>query len=56
MATSRDPDYLADAAKVKVPVDPVSAQDIYGAIDKLSGASPELFDYVRKLLTAKKGG
>ena len=54
MATSRDPDYLADAAKLKVPIEPVSAADINRAIDSLAKASPEVFDYVRKLMVAKK--
>jgi hypothetical protein len=56
MATSRDPDYLADAATLRVPIEPVSAADIYRAIDKLSGASPQVFDYVRKLMVRTQGG
>ncbi len=56
MATSRDPAYLAEAARVKVPVEPVDAADIEHAIDRLSAASPQLFDYVRNLMAAKKGG
>jgi tripartite-type tricarboxylate transporter receptor subunit TctC len=55
-ATSRDPSYLADAAALKVPIEPVSAQDIYRAIDRLASASPELFDYVRKLMATEKNG
>ena len=56
MATSRDPDYLADAAKLKVPIEPVSAVDINRAIDTLAKASPKVFDYVRRLTVTKKGG
>jgi hypothetical protein len=56
MATSRDPAYLADAARVKVPVEPVDAEAVEQAIDRLSAASPQLFDYVRKLMAANKGG
>jgi len=56
MATSRDPDYLADAAKLKVPIEPVSAADINRAIDTLAKASPKVFDYVRKLMVVKKSG
>lgn len=54
MATSRDPDYLADAAKMKVPIEPVAAADIQRAIDRLSTARPERFDEVRKLMGRKK--
>jgi tripartite-type tricarboxylate transporter receptor subunit TctC len=55
-ATARDPDYLADAASLKIAVDPVNAADIYRAIDKLSAASPDVLDYVRNLINAGKGG
>ena len=50
MAAHRDPDYLAEAAALKIAVNQVSADDVYRAIDHLSGAPPELFDYVRKLM------
>jgi tripartite-type tricarboxylate transporter receptor subunit TctC len=56
MATSRDPDYLADAARLKVPIEPVSAAEISRDIDKLSKASPQVFDYVRKLMVTKRSG
>ncbi len=56
MATSRDPAYLADAAAIKIPIAPVSAAEIEAAINALSAASPTLFDYVRKLMTPKRGG
>jgi tripartite-type tricarboxylate transporter receptor subunit TctC len=54
--TAQDPDYLADAAALKIAVSPVNAADIYRAIDKLSAASPEILDYVRNLMNAGKGG
>lgn len=56
MATLRDPEYLADAATLKIPIEPVSATEIYSAIDKLSKASPQVFYYVRKMMAIKKGG
>ena len=52
--TFRDPAFLADAAKVKFAVSPVGAADIGRAIDKLSAASPELLDEVRKLMMPEK--
>jgi tripartite-type tricarboxylate transporter receptor subunit TctC len=55
-ATAQDPDYLADAAALKIAVDPVNAADIYRAIDRLSTASPEILNYVRNLMNAGKGG
>ena len=49
-ATHRDPQYLAEAAKIGVEVNPVSAADVMASIDTLSKAPPEIFDYVRKLI------
>jgi hypothetical protein len=49
-ATHRDPQYLAEAAKIGVEVNPVSAADVMASIEKLSKAPPEIFDYVRKLI------
>jgi hypothetical protein len=41
---------------VKIAVSPVSAGEIYRAIDELSAASPAILDYVRNLMNAGKGG
>ena len=56
MAAHRDREFLADAATLKVPIDPVSAADVGRAIDRLAGSSPDLFDYMRKLMTAASRG
>lgn len=55
-ATSRDPAYLADAARLKIPIEPVSATQIDQAIARLAAASPQLLDRVRRLMVSKKGG
>jgi hypothetical protein len=39
-----------------VDVNPVNADDIVRSIDQLSRAPPDVFDYVRRLLSASKGG
>jgi tripartite-type tricarboxylate transporter receptor subunit TctC len=52
--TFRDPAFLADAAQAKFAISPVGAADIDRAIDKLSAASPELLDEVRKLMIPEK--
>jgi tripartite-type tricarboxylate transporter receptor subunit TctC len=50
-----DPQYLEDAAKLRIDISPVSAEDVLLAIDRMASAPPELLDYVRKLF-AEKGG
>jgi tripartite-type tricarboxylate transporter receptor subunit TctC len=56
LAAHRDRQYLDEAAKVGVYVGPVSAEEMVRSIEQMSRASPELFEQVRKLLAASKGG
>ncbi len=56
MAVQRDPLYLDDAARLKVDVSPIGADDVVRAIDEIAAAPPDLLDYMRKLLADKKGG
>jgi tripartite-type tricarboxylate transporter receptor subunit TctC len=55
-AAHRNHEYLAEAAAAGVDVNPVNADDIVRSIDQLSRAPPDVFDYVRRLLSASKGG
>jgi tripartite-type tricarboxylate transporter receptor subunit TctC len=56
LAAHRDPQYLEESEKIGVYVSPVSAADMVRSIERLSQASPELFEQVRKLLAGNKGG
>ncbi len=51
-----DPQYLADAARLRVDVSPIVGDQVLQAIDRIANAQPELLDYVRKLLAETKGG
>jgi tripartite-type tricarboxylate transporter receptor subunit TctC len=57
MAVHKDPEYLADAAKIRVEVSPVNHEAVMKAINKIADAPPDLLDYLRKLHSdEKKGG
>jgi tripartite-type tricarboxylate transporter receptor subunit TctC len=56
LAAHRDPQFLAEARAVGLDVSPVNAEELRGAIEEMSRAEPEVFDYVRKLLAGGKGG
>jgi len=56
LAAQRDPQFLEESAKVGVYVSPVSAEDMVRSIERLSQASPDLFEQVRRLLAGNKGG
>ena len=56
LAAHRDRQYLDEAAKVGVYVNPVSAEEMARSIERMSRASPEIFEQVRKLLAPSKGG
>jgi tripartite-type tricarboxylate transporter receptor subunit TctC len=51
----KDPDYLAQAAKLKIDVSPIGGADSLALIERLSQASPDLLDYMRKLHANSKG-
>jgi len=56
LAVHGDPQYLEDAAKLRVDVSPIGADGVLNAIERIANAQPELLEYVRKLLAETKGG
>ena len=40
--------------EVLIDINPVSAAEVVASIEKLASAPPEFFDYVRKLMAARK--
>jgi tripartite-type tricarboxylate transporter receptor subunit TctC len=55
LAVNTDPQYLEDAAKLKLDVSPIGADGVLQAIDRIANAPPEQLEYVRKLLADTKG-
>jgi tripartite-type tricarboxylate transporter receptor subunit TctC len=51
-----DPQYLEDAAKLRVDVSPIDGDGVLQAIERIASAPAELLDYVRRLLAETKGG
>jgi hypothetical protein len=56
LAAHRDLQFLDEAARLGIHVDPVSAEDMVRSIEQMSRAPPEMFDQLRKLLAGSKGG
>jgi tripartite-type tricarboxylate transporter receptor subunit TctC len=50
LAAHRDPDYLADAAKLKVEVSPIGSAEIVQAIERISRTPPDVLRTMAKLL------
>jgi tripartite-type tricarboxylate transporter receptor subunit TctC len=53
--THSDPQYLADAAKQRVDVSPVTAAEVLHALKRIESAPQQQLDYLRRLFTEKKG-
>jgi tripartite-type tricarboxylate transporter receptor subunit TctC len=51
----KDPELLAEAAKLSLGVTPVAGTEFYPLIEQLAKSPPELLDYIRKLQDANKG-
>src|SRR5262245_11944594 len=56
LAVQRDPQYLEEAARLRVDISPIGGDEVLRAIDRIASAPPELLEYVRKLLAETKGG
>ena len=50
------PQYLSDAAELKLDASPIDGDEILRAIDAMAGAPPEFLEYARKLFAETKGG
>ena len=56
LATHSDPQYLEEAAKLKVDVSPVSGVDVLATVERIASTSPRSIDRLRSVLTESKGG
>ena len=56
MATHRDAGFLAEAGKLGLEISPVGAEDVMHSIDAMAHASPDAFNYMKKLMASHKGG
>jgi tripartite-type tricarboxylate transporter receptor subunit TctC len=55
-AVQSDPQYVADAARLKLELSPVGGDEVLRAIERIGAASPDTLDYMKKLLTNTGGG
>jgi tripartite-type tricarboxylate transporter receptor subunit TctC len=55
LAVHRDPQFLADAAQLKIEVDALGAAPVLAAIDGIADAPRELLDQYRRLLAKPQG-
>src|SRR6266851_4679173 len=56
LAAHRDPLFLAEAEKPGVDISPVGAEALTDGIERMARASPDIFDYMKKLFAAHRGG
>jgi tripartite-type tricarboxylate transporter receptor subunit TctC len=55
-AAHRDPQFLAEGAKLGIDISPVTADAIGHALDDMAHASPEVLGYMKRLMAGAKGG
>lgn len=56
IATHKDPQYLEEAAKLRLDVSPVGGADVLQTIERITAASPATLDHLRRLLAETKSG
>jgi tripartite-type tricarboxylate transporter receptor subunit TctC len=54
MAAHKDPQYLAEAEKLKIGVSPIDGDEVLAMIDKMAASPPEVLDKVRALYKPQK--
>ena len=55
LAVHQDPQYLEEAARLKIDVSPIGGDEVLHAIDDIANAPPEMLDYMKRLLAENKG-
>jgi tripartite-type tricarboxylate transporter receptor subunit TctC len=55
-AAHRDPQFLAEGAKLGVDISPVNAEAIGNALNDMAHASPEVFAYMKRLMAGANAG
>src|SRR5437899_10164696 len=50
LAAHRDPQFLAEAERLGLDISPVGAQDVARSIETMARTSPDVFDYMKRLL------
>jgi len=56
LAMHQDPQYLEEAARFRLDVSPIGGGDILRTIERITGASSDVVDHLKRLLTETKGG
>jgi len=55
LAAHRDAEFRAEATKLGVDISPVGTDDMARSIEQMIHASPEAFDYMKRLLASHRG-
>ena len=55
-AVHNDPQYLEEAARLRLEVSPIGGREVLDAIDRIAAAPPDILDHLRRLMAGGKGG
>jgi tripartite-type tricarboxylate transporter receptor subunit TctC len=56
LAVHKDPQYLDEAARLKIDISPIDGAEVLRIVERMAGASPKVIAHLRKLLADGKGG
>jgi tripartite-type tricarboxylate transporter receptor subunit TctC len=56
MAVHKDPQYLEEAAKLKLDISPIDGEEILKVVERIGNAPPAVLEYFKKLQADNKGG
>ena len=55
-AVNTDPQYLEDAAKLRLEVSPIGGPEVLREIERIAAAPPTILDHLKRLIMGNKGG
>jgi hypothetical protein len=56
VSVHNDPQYLDEAAKLRLEVTPIGGREVLNAIDRIAAAPPHILDRLKRLMADRKGG
>ena len=55
LAVQQDQEYLAEAARLRLEISPIGAEEVGETIERIAAAPPSVLDYMRRLMASDKG-
>ena len=56
IAVHNDPQYVAEAARLRLEVSPIGGEEVLDVIDRIAAGPPNIVNHIKRLLSVRTGG